>query len=304
MTDTDTDTEVDTDADTDTDTDADVVVALPRTERLEVIDAELPIVADPTDRFVVRRTQVREKNHRRRRRNRLMALAVVLLLAAVVGAAFSPLLSVGSITVRGAERLSRDEVIDAAGLRAGQAMALIDTAEATRRLTDESWIERARVVRRWPRGIEVTVVERRPIAVVTWEQSAMVIVEGGLAVGPPPPLAEGERQGVPVVSIPASSAVKVGDRLRPLIRDAVAMVAAFPQSLASRVGSAAVTDAGEVEMTVGDKGLLQLGDATQAEAKFLSVKTMLSGAVALDCLQRLDLRVPADPRLERSAGCR
>ena len=300
MTDTDTGTGTGTDTGTDTDTGG----ALPRTARLEVIDAELPIVADPTDRFVVRRTQVRQRNHRRRRRNRRTILVVFLLLSGVVASAFSPLLAVGSITVRGAERLSTDEVVGATGLRTGQAMVLLDPAVATRRLTDQPWIERARVVRRWPRTVDITVVERRPTAIVTWEQTAMVIVEGGLAVGPPPPLAEGETQNVPVVSIPSSSAVEVGGRLRPLIRDAVAMVAALPKSLVPRLGSATVTDAGEVEMAIGAKGLLQLGDATQAEAKFLSAKTMLSGAVALDCLQRLDLRVPADPRMERSAGCR
>lgn len=89
----------------------------------------------------------------------------VIMASLVALAAFpqSALFVLERIEVLGAATLSPEVVIAVSGLRPGQRLFAVDTAEARRRLRTDPRIRAADVLLRPPRSVRVTVEERRPI---------------------------------------------------------------------------------------------------------------------------------------------
>ena len=101
-------------------------------------------------------------------RRRALAWAAGGLGAVAVGAlvAWSPLLAVRSIEVAGASHVSRDQVIDAAGIGSGTRTFLVDEAAIEDRLEDAPWVARATVETRLPSTVVIRIRERRPLAAI------------------------------------------------------------------------------------------------------------------------------------------
>lgn len=265
-----------------------------------VVDAAEPEVPGVDPRFRVRRLEVRRSARRRRRRIWWTVLAVVAVTGLSVGAVFSPLLGVSSETVVGNAHVRADRIRSVAGIRRGDAMVLIDTGGAEARIAELPWVERVRVVRRWPRGVEIAVVERTPIARIAIGPERLVVAEGGVVVG----AASAVDDVLPLINVPGSTKASATGHLPAAEADAVAMVAAIPVTLRPRVKDATLADNGEVSVALTCGAVLQLGAPTVIAQKFLSAETILGGGVDLSGLKRLDVRVPADPRLERGGSCR
>ena len=87
-----------------------------------------------------------------------------------------------NISIEGAARLSRADVLRVAGITESSTLFLID-AEATRaRLLRNAWIADATVAKLYPDRLEITVVEKKPFAV--WQSSGnfFVIAKDGTAI--------------------------------------------------------------------------------------------------------------------------
>jgi cell division protein FtsQ len=152
----------------------------------------------------VYRRDNRKKGERRGRRLLLRAGAIVglavllivayrlsgpLTIAAVSLREFvleSPYFSVREIQVRGAEKVSGDEVIAMAGLRRGMSIWSIDLASIEKKIRRHPWVRRAFVRREFPRRVIIDVEERTPKAIVALRKLYYVDSDGVLfkEVGP------------------------------------------------------------------------------------------------------------------------
>lgn len=92
-------------------------------------------------------------------RRPLMLLLLLLLVGVLVGSRFYP--RVTAIEVAGASHYTAAEVAALAGLEPGQPLLWV-TTWGLAALQKDPWIERARVVRRWPNRVTVEVTERVP----------------------------------------------------------------------------------------------------------------------------------------------
>ena len=276
-----------------------------RSKNHRVVDTVDPAPPRIDARFVVRRGDVRRRLRRRRRRI-LVTLAIVLLLvAATVGLSRSPMFSISRFDIRGNSRVTTDQVIAASALAKGDPLVGVDGGAVEDRLRALHWVARARVVRRWPQTIEITIVERTPVARVLAGVNAAVVAAGSVVIesGPIIDAATPAAELVPI-NVPADTALVVGRVLPGALADAVAFVTAMPSSLRPKLTDATVSDRGEVTASFGKCAEILLGTPDDAGAKFVAAETMLGGSVALDGLKRLDLRVPANPRLVRGGRCR
>lgn len=84
----------------------------------------------------------------------------------------SPAFAVRRAEVLGTDHLSRMEVLSAAGVGLHTSLLALSPAKVERRLAALGWVEAADVRRLWPRGVEIRVTERRPVA--------LALVEGRL----------------------------------------------------------------------------------------------------------------------------
>ena len=103
----------------------------------------------------------------RRRRRLLAAVALVTVLALGWWAVWaSPLLSVRAVRVDGATTLTAGQVRTAAGVAEGTPLLRVDVDAAEARVARLPQVASVQVARGWPGSVVVTVVERRPVAVV------------------------------------------------------------------------------------------------------------------------------------------
>jgi cell division protein FtsQ len=244
----------------------------------------LPI--DP--RIRRRRIEVRRDEGRRRRR-------IVVSCFVAAGATRSPLLDVDRVVLRGAEHTRHDAVVELGHLASSPPMLDVDTATLARRVEALPWVLDARARRQWPSTIRVDVVERRPAAVLPAGEGTWALADGTgrvLAVGPEKP------PGLPVlgaVPAPGRPGTTVGGETRP----SLAVAAALPDDLRSRIADVAAVPGGEVELQlVPPGGVVRLGPPVDLDEKFRVLATVLARA-ELAGVAVIDVRVPRAPALTR-----
>lgn len=237
-----------------------------------------------------RRIAVKRDEGRRRLRFLIASASVVALAASGAAATRSPLLDVDLIEVTGAGNVPVDTVLRTAGMARGDLMVDIDPSATARRIELLSWVADADVRRQWPGTVQVRVTERRAAAAIpvvggrwaTVDATGRVLertadVPAGLGV---------------IVDVPPIA----GDRVPARLRDALAVAAAIPARLLTRVPGV-VPRADGLELVLHPAGVVRFGGPEDVQEKLTAVETLLDrveGPIAV-----VDVRVPNAPVLTR-----
>jgi len=78
----------------------------------------------------------------------------------------TPRLAIETIEITGNERATDAELLSLLGIARGDNLLRADLAAAHDRVSSHPWVRSVAITRRFPQGIELTVVERRPLALV------------------------------------------------------------------------------------------------------------------------------------------
>jgi len=116
------------------------------------------------------------------------ALMVACVIAAVWAASqwfihylrHSPAFAVETIDLRGNQRLSRDEVLRAAGIQMGDNAFAHDSDIVQERLARHRWVASAEVHRALPDRYAITIHEHQPVAILALDQLYLVSKEGAV----------------------------------------------------------------------------------------------------------------------------
>ena len=92
----------------------------------------------------------------------------------------SPAFATSSIELEGHVRISREEVLDIAGLAIGKNVFAVAPEDAERSLSAHPWIAEAHVRRRLPGSYEVEVRERRAVALLVLDEVFLVADDGAV----------------------------------------------------------------------------------------------------------------------------
>ncbi len=228
---------------------------------------------------------------REKERHRLRVVLAVLAVPAAFGAGIlllrSAAFDVDHVRVSGTVHVSGGEVRDAAAVDPGTPLAFLDTGAVAARVERLPWVADAEVSRKWPGTVLVEVSEHTPVAFVRNPSGASVLVaEGGtvLGVAETPPQGSVEITGVRRLPDPGDVLVPAG---------AAGIVGDLPDSLASRVATVDLGDAGvSVRLAFGPE--IRLGDIDDIEAKGAAAEAVMErlGDAAVDYI---DVSVPAAP---------
>jgi cell division protein FtsQ len=242
-----------------------------------------------------RRIAVRRSAGRRRLRRVLLALGAVTGLVGLYALAWTPLLDVDEVRVRGGERMSPQVIAAASGIAPGDPMIQVDTGAGERRIEELAWVREVRVQRVWPGTVRIEVKERSPVAVVQVTKSSAALVDG---TGRVLTIGQDVASSDLAVLTGVDGRVAEGERLPAKARDAATVLGALVERLPGQVAAMST----DLEATLADGGVVRFGTADDLEDKLVATETMLSD-VSLACLQVLDVRVPGNPTLTRHAGC-
>jgi cell division protein FtsQ len=146
------------------------------------------------------RAEVRRFTARQRRRRAVWigsAAALVVLALATLGAAYSPLFAVETITVVGVDALDEAEVAAALEDQLGAPIPLVDESAVKAALVAFPLVESYTLEARPPHELVVRIVERTPIGVIETRAGATVVDAAGVALSTAPTGPE----GLPVLDI-------------------------------------------------------------------------------------------------------
>jgi cell division protein FtsQ len=252
-------------------------------------------------RISARRIAVRRQEGLRRLR-RLTWLAGVVGLALLAGLVTrTPLLDVDAIAVDGAARISTEQLeatLAGAGLHRGDPLLDVDLGDARRALEALPSVTEARLERRWPGTIAVSLVERLPVAAVAGGTGTALVGEDGVVVELATPQ---DVAAAGVVAVAGPTDLAPGDRYD--APELLSVAAALPEQLRPLVASVTPGDGeGAVELQLAAGGVVRLGAADQLPTKLVAAATVLT-QVDTGCLAVLDVRVPSVPAVTRDPGC-
>ncbi|MGH9092839.1 MAG: cell division protein FtsQ/DivIB, partial [Acidimicrobiales bacterium] len=243
-------------------------------------------------RIRARRSAVTRRQGRRRLRLLLLVVAVVALAVGAWALLHSGVLAARVVRVEGSAHTPTAEIVAVAGLAHHPPMIDVDPGATAARLERLPWVARATVARHWPDGVVVTVVERRPVAVVDAAPPALpwaLVDRTGrvLADAATPPtglvhLVVPGAPGAPGTTLPTAA----GAGLR--------VAASLPPAFSGQVATVQVGKGGVVVLDLTTPVTVDLGTASQLHQKYEDTAAMLAGAplVAGDVI---DVSVPDSP---------
>ena len=126
------------------------------------------------------RTEIRRFTQRSRRRRIAWAVGAALALLVVggsIGAAYSPLFAVQTITVEGTSALKASDVQKALTGQLGRPLALVDSSAVKAALVRFPLIETYRLEAHPPHDLVVRIVERTPVGVVQADDGRFTVVD-------------------------------------------------------------------------------------------------------------------------------
>jgi cell division septal protein FtsQ len=222
---------------------------------------------------------------RRRRRivRAVVAVAVVALAWWAVWA--SPLLAVHQVRVDGATTLTAEQVRSAAGVPEGTPLLRVDVEAAAARVARLPQVADVSVTRGWPRSVVVTVVERRPVAVVEQAGTRSLVDASGVLFD----TVTGE---APDGVVPLDVASPGPDD--PATRSALGALVSLPADVRAQVTGARATTGEDVTLTLADGTAVVWGGAEDADDKAAALVALLAqvDSGALDPAATIDVSAP------------
>jgi cell division protein FtsQ len=200
----------------------------------------------------------------------LVVAAVLAVGAAGVFVSRSAAFHARSVEVSGLSQLTRDAVVGRAGVSTSTNVVWLDEAAVERRLELDPWIAAADVRVAFPWTIEITVLERSPVAVAIDGDAGVVVAADGTPLGEPNGLRRLPRIELP---IPAMSEDPVASA-----RGAALALAAMPRELRARVASVSVLADHTLELRMDDGVVVRYGRAVEPGPKAQTLSGVLAWA--------------------------
>gem|GEM_PF-2459451 len=210
----------------------------------------------------------------------LTVMAIVLAGAACVGLYYVSLVS--KITVKGCERYTEAEIIDAAELYTGKCILTYDTGDIAKRLKADPYIDVISVKRVFPDEIEITMTERKEYAAIVTGSGTYCITDREGCI-----LYAGRRESIegllPVYGLgtmgfsTGTYINKDKSKLRPWVL--MELLDAFGERDAE-ISSVDLTIPASLKLTTNDGYTVMLGDSVDIAAKVERMFTALDKARA------------------------
>ncbi len=237
-------------------------------------------------RIAERRQQVTEDRARGRLRWLIWVVLVVGSIALVVWFLNSPVLSIRSVTVTGAQRTDPAAIANGLAAGPGTPTMSVNAGAVEAALLENPWIAEADVIVTWPGSMEIHIVEREALAAISINGVVFHTAADGVLVertsdGAIPPLIETDR----------SAAANVGDRITDgSTLGGIEFLSALPPALRR---STTVTVTGAVVGAELDGVTILMGRPTDMVAKAAAVEALI--AMGVERGSRIDVTAPLRP---------
>lgn len=242
-----------------------------------------------------RRESVERSRTQQRLRRSAMALGVVALVALGVGLLYTPWFGAKVLTVTGVHPNTSDRTImAAAGLLHHPPLINVDPVTTATRVESLPFIASAKVTMHWPDAVNIQVIERVPVVVMSGPAASWSTLDGNgrtLAVTPARPVlpvlvVRGPAGPVPPAPVGATGAASANPGL--------AVTRTLPPAFVGQVVSITVAADGTVSLALSSHLVVLLGTVSNLTAKYEDVAAIIAHA-SLRGAHTIDVTVPQSP---------
>lgn len=237
-------------------------------------------------RVAERRRGVSEDKARHRLRWVLGIIALIAIGAVSIWLIRSPMLSIQSISVTGAEISEPGTIIDEMGVFVGVPTIDVDAGAIKSAVESDPWIDVADVTVRWPGSVSIAVTEHRPLAPASSGDGWVMLSHRSTVLEP----IDGPGHGTFIVDIDTSTTPVGGSVVNPMVVGALEFGSALRPNLASDT-VISVDDGGLVATVQGH--LVRLGRPIELEDKALVLGSLLD--TELEVGAEINLIAPTRP---------
>ncbi|MFR0352033.1 cell division protein FtsQ [Streptomyces sediminimaris] len=225
----------------------------------------------------------------------IFAVALVLLGAGAVWVLYgSQWTRVQRVSVSGTRVLTPGQVREAAQVPVGAPLISVDTDAIETRLTRKlPRIDTVDVVRSWPHGIGLKVVERTPVLVVQKGGNFVEVDDEGVRFA----TVSRAPKGVPALELRPASSGSAAASLRRfgqdrLVREAVRVADAVPAAVARDTRAVTVRSFDDISLELGDGRTVAWGSGEEGSAKARTLTALMKAAPDA---RHFDVSVPTAP---------
>ncbi len=164
--------------------------------------------------------------------------------------------SIERVEVEGSRRFGEQQLLALAGIKRGDNLFALDLEQAERELASNPWISSARISRKLPDSLKVSVSEYTAVAVAGIDSALYLVTREGMPIKA---VEENDHVDYPVVTGVSAEDLRI-DRARALerIADGIAIVDRYqrlPIAKAYPAQEIHMAEAGTVTLVVGDGGI-------------------------------------------------
>lgn len=210
----------------------------------------------------------------------LKALAwsvVVIVLAAVLGVVlyFTPVMAARSIVVAGTAAVPQEEILAAAGVRAGTPLLQIDTDAVARRVAEIRRVATVRVQRQYPSTLRITVVERVAIVVKDYADGTHLFDKDGVDFAVVSPTQPRPPEGPSPTSLPYLDVENPGPADPPTLA-ALQVLTSLRPEVSAQMARIAAPSVASITLTLIDGRVVIWGDTERTEEKADKLAALLT----------------------------
>ncbi|MEX0834431.1 MAG: FtsQ-type POTRA domain-containing protein [Actinomycetota bacterium] len=216
-----------------------------------------------------------------------LALGVLGLAAAVV---LSPVFALRTVEVSGNSVLSKEDVVEAAGVELGENVIFLSTEQIASRLASDPWVAGATAVKSMPSTVRIEIRERRAAAVVRAPDAFLLVAgDGSILASTRLP------QRLPL--IPGIRGGSIGGSLPSDVLPAAAVAGSLGAETLAQVSSVGVAPGGAIRLRLSTGTKVLYGPPVEVNEKAQALDALLrwDSEHSPEKLRTLDIRAPSAP---------
>lgn len=230
-----------------------------------------------------RKDPLASRRRRRRLRGRLRTVVIVgvvavLLVVGLWAVFLSSWLAARTVSVEGGTSAQRSQVASVARVPIGRPLARVDLSAIQARVEGLPIVRSASVSRSWPHSVRITVVVRRPVAVVDRGSGLQYLDRYGVVFGRP-----ARAGGLPLIKAAPSMDTTA-------LSGAGAVAGSLPTGLSRRVAYLQLRSADDIELLLHDGQRVLWGSAADSGQKAEVAAVLLRKKTSI-----VDVSVPGRP---------
>lgn len=229
--------------------------------------------------------------------NKMRLLVIALVLGAGAYGAVelwnSSVFELETVEVAGNDKAAKDEIVDAAGVRAGAHLFSLSIDRIAERVGGLAWVDTVQVERIVPSRLRITITEREAVAAITLAGRSWIVDHEGVVLEE----VVKPEEGSPLISDLEVEVPEVGERVsEATLVDAVRIARDLPAELREQLVSISAPKLDRIALHLKGGLVVLYGPHESVEEKnFATIALMERASEEGRRLERIDVRVPGRP---------